>query len=316
MKTAAVLGATGGMGNALTEALIERNIKPIAFARSKENLINKQMEWGLSKEDIMEGDALNQQDVAQVVSKADVVFHTMNIPYQDWEPNLSTILSNVLEECRKQNKPFVYVDNIYSYGLQDSKVTETARKNPHTKKGKLRQRLLDQIGRSNIPYIIAHFPDFYGPHTGNTQLHYTLEQIVNKKSGRFVGKTDIQREFIYIKDGARALVDLALKEEAYGEVWNIPGAGTITGKEIERIASSYLEKEIALKPVHKWMIQAMGLFNPFMKEYVEMMYLNETPVILDGSKYEKIIGPVPKTPYEEGIRETLKFIMENKKVSS
>lgn len=40
MKTAAVLGATGGMGYALTEALCRRNIKTIAFARSNENLLN------------------------------------------------------------------------------------------------------------------------------------------------------------------------------------------------------------------------------------------------------------------------------------
>lgn len=40
IKTAAVLGATGGMGYALTEALCRRNIKTIAFARSEENLLN------------------------------------------------------------------------------------------------------------------------------------------------------------------------------------------------------------------------------------------------------------------------------------
>ncbi|WP_374719892.1 hypothetical protein [Parageobacillus toebii] len=37
-----------------------------------------------------------------------------------------------------------------------------------------------------------------------------------------------------------------------------------------------------------------------------MMYLNEKPVVLDGSKYERLISPVPRTPYEIGIRETLK----------
>lgn len=44
------------------------------------------------------------------------------------------------------------------------------------------------------------------------------------------------------------------------------------------------------------MIQLVGLFDPFMREYAEMMYLNEKPVVLDGSKYEGLIGPVPRTP--------------------
>lgn len=309
MKTAAVLGATGGMGFSLTKTLVEKGIKTIAFSRSKSNLEKYKKDWGPLAE-IMAGDAMNKTDVEKAVSKADAIFHTINIPYQEWDPALSRILSTILQACKKQEKPFIYVDNIYSYGLQNFKVKETATKNPHTKKGKLRNQLLNQIKSSDVQYIIAHFPDFYGPHTGNTLLHYTLQQLVEKQSGRFVGKTTIPREFIYIKDGARALVELALREEAYGEVWNIPGAGLITGKEIEQFASAHLQKQIVLKPVAKWMISGLGIFNPFMREYAEMMYLNETPVILDGSKYEDRIGPVSKTPYEKGIGETLNFLMK------
>ncbi|MBU8880481.1 SDR family NAD(P)-dependent oxidoreductase [Bacillus sp. FJAT-29790] len=309
MKTAAVLGATGGMGFALTEALINKNIKTIAFARSKQNLLKYQKEWGPLAE-IMKGDAMDPQDIELVVSKADIIFHSINIPYQDWDPALTVMLSNILKECRKQQKRFIYVDNIYSYGLQDSKVKEVAKKNPHTKKGKLRQGLLDQIEASDVPYIIAHFPDFYGPHTGNTLLQYTFDQILVNKSGKFVGKMNIPREFIYIKDGARALVELAMRKDAYGETWNIPGAGTITGQEIEQLAAAHLQKKVVLKPVHKWMINALGLFNSFMREYAELMYLNESPVILDGSKYEQRIGAIPKTPYKEGIGVTLDYLMK------
>ncbi|WP_394137807.1 SDR family NAD(P)-dependent oxidoreductase [Cytobacillus oceanisediminis] len=306
-KTAAVLGATGGMGYALTEALCHKNIRTIAFARSEENLLKYKEEWGPNAE-VFAGDAMNQADVEKAVSEADAVFHAINIPYQNWDPALSIILDHILDVCRKQNKPFIYVDNIYSYGRHSMPATETSAKNPHTKKGKLRQTLIEKIRNSGVPYIIAHFPDFYGPHTGNTLLQYTFQQIVDKNKGMFVGKTTIPREFIFIKDGAKALADLALKEEAYGEVWNIPGAGTITGEEIARIASRLLNKQVSFKPVHKWMIRAIGVFDPFMKEYTEMMYLNETPVILDGSKYEKRIGDLPKTTYEDGIKQSLEHL--------
>lgn len=311
MRTAVVFGATGGMGFALTEELINKNIKTVAFARSKQNLLKKKLEWGDSPlVETMVGDAMNPEDVKNAVSKADAVFHTISIPYQDWDPALSIILSNILEECRKQKKPFIYVDNIYSYGFQETKVSEEANKKPHTKKGKFREKLLEQIKLADIPYIIAHFPDFYGPNVGNTLLQYTFEQILAKKTGRFVGKTTIPREFIFIKDGASALVELALRKEAYGEVWNIPGAGTITGKEIEQLGAAYLKKKIILKPVHRWMISAFGLFDPFMREYSEMMYLNEKPVILDGSKYEQRIGPIPKTSYKVGIEATLSYLLK------
>ncbi|WP_026583440.1 SDR family NAD(P)-dependent oxidoreductase [Bacillus sp. J33] len=315
IKKAAVLGATGGMGYALTEALCRKNIKTIAFARSEENLFNFKKEWGPYAE-IFAGDAMNPIDIEKAVSEADAVFHAINIPYQNWDPALSIILENILDVCRKQKKPFIYVDNIYSYGLQSLPAKETSSRNPHTKKGKLRQTLIESIKHSGVPYIIAHFPDFYGPHTGNTLLHYTFEQIIKKHTGLFVGKTNITREFLYIKDGAKALAELASKEEAYGEVWNIPGAGTITGEEIANIASKHLKKQVSFKPVHRWMIRAIGIFDPLMREFTEMMYLNETPVILDGSKYEERIGPIPKTAYEDGIKETLDYLLNNHEKSA
>jgi hypothetical protein len=38
---------------------------------------------------------------------------------------------------------------------------------------------------------------------------------------------------------------------------------------------------------------------------VEMHYLTTEPVILDDSALPKLIGPIAKTPYPEGIRQTL-----------
>ncbi|MDE8565041.1 NAD-dependent epimerase/dehydratase family protein [Anoxybacillus rupiensis] len=307
MKTAVVFGATGGMGSALVEALIKRKIYVIAVARSKPTLLDKQQNWG-NLTSILPGDAMNLEDVEAAVAKGDMVFHAINLPYQHWDPNLAIILSNILEACRIYNKPFVYVDNIYSYGLQSQKTTEASPKKPHTKKGKLRLKLLEQIEQSSIPYLIVHFPDFYGPNAGNTLLHFTFQQMLKRKMAFYVGDPSIQREFIYIKDGAEALVELSLRHDCFYQSWNIPGAGTISGKEIAEIAGGYLNANIRIKPIYKWMIQLVGMFNPFMREYAEMMYLNEKPVILDGGKYEKTVGPIPQTPYAVGIKETLKHM--------
>lgn len=300
MKKAVVLGATGGMGFSLVEELVSRNVETIAFARSKEKLELYSQEWG-PLATIFAGDVLNEVQLRNAISEADYVFHAINIPYQNWNPTLSHILTLILTECHAQNKPFIYVDNIYAYGVQQEQVHELTTKNPHTKKGKFRLMLQQQIEASRVPYIIAHFPDFYGPKAESTLLQYTFEQLLKKNKAGYIGDLELKKEFIYIKDGAKALIELALREEAYGEVWNIPGARTITGLEIAEIASEYLHKPIKFKPIHRWMINALGLFNPFMREFSEMMYLNETPVILDGSKYEKRIGALPRTPYKIGI---------------
>jgi hypothetical protein len=60
-----------------------------------------------------------------------------------------------------------------------------------------------------------------------------------------------------------------------------------------------------LRVAGKGMLRVMGLFSPLMRELVEMSYLHTTPVVLDDSALQKLLGPVKKTSYDEGIRKTL-----------
>ena len=55
----------------------------------------------------------------------------------------------------------------------------------------------------------------------------------------------------------------------------------------------------------KNILPVMGLFNPLMRELVEMSYLHTSPVVLDDSALQKLLGPVKKTSFEDGIRKTL-----------
>jgi hypothetical protein len=55
------------------------------------------------------------------------------------------------------------------------------------------------------------------------------------------------------------------------------------------------------------MLKFLGWFNPTMREVVEMLYLQETPVILDDRKLLARL-PVHKTPYDEGIQKTLEWM--------
>ncbi|MNI14457.1 hypothetical protein D3C73_677190 [compost metagenome] len=49
----------------------------------------------------------------------------------------------------------------------------------------------------------------------------------------------------------------------------------------------------------------IGLFVPVMKEVVEMLYLTEEPFVLSGEKYERLIGPIPATSFQDGISATI-----------
>ena len=179
------------------------------------------------------------------------------------------------------------------------------------RKGKIRLQIETIIKKSGVPAVIAHFPDFYGPNAENTILHYTLQNVVKDKKALFVGDQRIAREFIFTPDGAKALVQLALTKEAYGQDWNIPGSDVITGEELVKTIREITPYSKGVSTITKGMIQFLGLFSANMREVVEMFYLNEEPVVLDGEKYERMIGTVPRTSYRDGLRQTIEYMQSN-----
>jgi hypothetical protein len=56
------------------------------------------------------------------------------------------------------------------------------------------------------------------------------------------------------------------------------------------------------------MLKMAGAVNPELKELVEMLYLQETPVILDDRKLAATLGVLKKTSYDIGIRQTLEWM--------
>ncbi|MCS0543211.1 SDR family NAD(P)-dependent oxidoreductase, partial [Aeromonas veronii] len=94
MEKALVLGATGGMGYAIVEELIEREIEVIAFARSKEKL--ERLFNNREKVQIVTGDVFNEEDLINAAKDIDVIFHAINIPYSEWYEKQPTLMRNVV----------------------------------------------------------------------------------------------------------------------------------------------------------------------------------------------------------------------------
>lgn len=304
MKKALVLGASGSMGYAIVNELCGRGIHVVAFARNKERLgalfsRNKHVE-------VVAGDVFVKEDIMNAAKDVDIIFHVVNIPYSDWEKQQEKLLINILEVSKHYGIKLGIVDNIYAYGRQgEGLVKEEAKKRPHTKKGKIRLQLEEMAKQANVRMFIAHFPDFYGPNAESTLVHHTLKGILANKMSSFVGDKKIAREYIFTPDGAKAMVELALHDEAYGQNWNIPGYGVITGEEMIqhiRELTGYTKRVITVK---RGMIQFIGLFDKQMKEFMEMLYLTEKPVVLSGEKYERYIGDIPKTSYYNGLKEMI-----------
>ncbi|MBD1382470.1 SDR family NAD(P)-dependent oxidoreductase [Metabacillus arenae] len=307
MKKALVAGASGGMGYALVGELVSRGVEVVAFSRGKEKL--EHLYSNMPNVTIFSGDALNQRELNEAAKGVDVIFHAVSFPYQEWSEKHLQCIDNILEVAKTQRAKIALVDNIYAYGMQAKKiVTEDTKKEPHTKKGKIRLAMETRLKESNVPTLIVHMPDLYGPNAENTILNETLKSVVQNKKANFIGSTKVAREFIYTNDGAKAMVELALRQDTYNQNWNIPSISPITGEELIAILREITGYKKAVRVVSKNMIRFIGIFSPFMKEVVEMMYLTESPVLLCGEKYEKEIKPLPHTSYRQGIQETISWM--------
>jgi len=284
-------------------------VEVVAFSRGKERL--HALYQNESKVSIFSGDALVEKDVIEAADGVDVIFHAVSFPYQEWKDKHPLCIEIIVRAAEMHQTKIALVDNIYAYGRQSKiEVIEDTKKEPHTKKGKIRLAMENRLKRSNVPCLIVHMPDLYGPNAENTLLYETLKSVVLNKSANFVGDIKVAREFIFTLDGAKAMVELALREDTYNQNWNIPSAHPITGEEIIEILRKEVGYKKSIRTVSKTMIRFIGLFQPFMREMVEMMYLTEDPVILSGNKYEAKIGPIPHTPYKKGIKETLYWMNE------
>lgn len=307
MKKALVLGATGGMGYSIVKELSDRGIHVTAFARTQSKL--EKLFGDDEHITIFSGDIFKVEDLQSAAKGVDVIFHSANIPYSEWEEKLTFLMKNIITVTKTEGARLAIVDNIYAYGPNPGqKVTEAMPKKPHTKKGKIRLHIESLVKESGVPALIAHFPDFYGPNAENTILQYTLQNVVKNKRSSFIGDQKIAREYIFTPDGARAIVNLALNNEAYGQNWNIPGFDVITGDELIGSIRQVTGYNKGVSTVTKNMIRFLGLFNANMREVVEMFYLNEDPVVLNGEKYERLIGPVPRTSYQEGLKQTIDYM--------
>jgi len=311
MKRAIVVGATGGTGAAITEELIKRGISTIIFGRSRQKL--EQLAVKLGSPDHLQitvGDAFQSDDIIAASLEADVMFHCANVPYNEMESKLIPLGESVMEAAEQLGLKVVAIDGIYPYGRRQMiEVTEEHPKQPHTRKGKTRlafEQMLFSGQWRKAQVMIVRLPDYYGP-TANqaSYLGSTLEAIAEGKMAFFIGNMKTPREYVYLPDVAVMVVELALREDTYGQNWNIPGAGVISGKEIVRIAQQAAGKAKPVIALGKTGLSLLGLAVPVMKEIVEMLYLTEEPLVLSKKKYEANIGPVKMTSFEEGITQTI-----------
>ena len=151
-------------------------------------------------------------------------------------------------------------------------------------------------------------PDFYGPTSELSYVRALFDAALKGGTANVIGPIDTPHEFIFVPDLAATLLSFSSKGEAYGQAWNVGGAGVITTRRFAELVFSLAGKQPRLRVAGKTMLRLLGLFNPFLREVVEMHYLWTSPVILDDSRLRKLLPDLQKTSYEDGIAATMRWM--------
>src|SRR3974390_1412411 len=305
----AILGATGAVGKALAAKLAERGEAFRVVGRSEERL---RREFGRYEPHVQycAAELSDPAAAASAASGVDTIFYTVGVPYPQFEqhPKLTRI---ALEAAATTGvRRFVHLSTVYPYGVpQQEFVNESHPRNPASFKGRMRKEQEDLVlagdAAGGMRTTILRPPDFYGPHSEFSYVHAIFDAAVKGGTANVIGPIDTPHEFIFVPDLAETLIARSEKEEAYGKAWNVAGPGLITTRQFAEKVFEDVYQKPRLRVAGKFMLRILGLFNPFLREVVEMHYLWTTPVKLDDSRLRQLLPKLHKTPYSTGIGVTL-----------
>ena len=297
-----VLGATGGIGFALVEELVERGHRVRAVSRSGRAPAGAEG---------FEADISSVAGAKAAASGGVVVYHAAQPEYTRWAEEFPAMTEAITEGAATVGAKLVFADNLYMYGPESQQpLTEETPQKAAGKKGKVRIRMAEMLLEAHraerLRVAIGRASDYYGPGgTGTIAGDTVFGAALAGKTVRWPGSLDTPHQFNYLPARARALATLGERDEADGEVWHLPAAEPIKARRFLDLVSSETGKPVKASPTPRFMIRAIGLFSPFVRELAETTYQFEKPFYADASKYEKAFGPFTATAHEEAVRQTV-----------
>ena len=296
-----VLGASGGAGLAILNELVSQGKNAIGVNSSGK------IPSGI-KAKFIKADVANLSELQQACEGADYIYNAVNVPYQKWNDSLPVFTKNVIQVAHETKAKLIYVDNLYAYGPVEKPMTEQTAQNATDTKGKLRAQITDQYlsahNNGQIEVAIVRGSDFYGPNVNSHIGDLVFKNILKDKHAQIIGDINKLHTYTYIKDFARAIVFLAQKPEAYGQIWHTPNSETVTTKALIDEIYKQVGKTPKIQPLTGLIFNVLSLFLPILGELRPLYYQRDRDYIVDSSKFEKTFGKFQTTPHTTAIAET------------
>ena len=303
-----IVFGTGPLGYAVAEKLLNKG-KTV-------KMVNRRGKADLpAGAKLIKADAEDRKRTREICKDAKVVYHCAMPPYTQWKELFPALTTGIMEGAASVNAKLIYADNLYMYGYTDFPINENTPNNPLGIKGTVRAEMSNNLlaahkdGKVNI--AIGRASDFYGPRVIASILgERVFKPALGGKTISMLGNLDVPHSFIYIKDFAKGLVTLGQEPNSSGEVWHIPAAEALTTRELLHLIFNETKKTPKAQTAPAFLTKILAVFNPVIKELLEVMPTYNNPYIVDHSKFQNVFGS-ETTPHKEAISKTVEWFKKN-----
>ena len=299
MKTALVLGITGGFGGQVAAALAADGWRIRALVRDPARLAAR---WQVVE--VLRGDAARIEDVTRAAEGVDVIVYGVNAPYPKWDGTVLPWLDVSAQVAETEKLTIVFPGNIYNYDPADGPLfDERAPMRPVSHKGELRVAMETRLRRASergARVLILRCGNFIGAGAPGSWLAHLLKRNRNRRGYVLsaTGARDLKHAWAYLPDVAQTIAALLARAATLPafSVFHFRGheasfddiAATVRARTGERVRP---------KRFPWWLLRLASPVSPWFRSLVEMRYLWEADIRLDDTALaQTLTGNTPCTP--------------------
>jgi nucleoside-diphosphate-sugar epimerase len=306
-----VLGATGSFGAGAAIEFVGRGLGVRCLVRNPDKA--RKLLGSAPNLELIQGDVQNRDLVARAADRCAVLVHAVNYPYHEWVPNMERATGNVIAAAQSAGATILFPGNVYGLGPQTgAPLKEDAPNMPNTRKGtlrvKLEQTLREAAEKGPCRVLVLRAGDYCGPTVRNGLVDPLFGNAVRGKAMWTLGNLNVAHQWAYIPDLARAGGDLLALQKRLAAFELVHFAGHLADPErdfVDLVAREAGHPGLPVRVYPWWLLRLVGIFQPQVRELIELRYLFDSSVILDGTRLCHLLPGYADTPVVEAVRATL-----------